>query len=105
MFTTFHARWVAAGLTVLALPLHAQQRSADDARADVPAIGYQAAYAYKAAPLDASPPDRNWQAANRTVADSAPDHAHHGQHADPAPAATKEPAPAAHDHHHHGEHH
>jgi hypothetical protein len=105
MFTTFHARWVAAGLAVLALPLHAQQRSADDARADVPAIRYQAAYEYKTAPLDASTPDRHWRTANRTVADSAPEHAHHGHQADPAPAANKEPAPPAQDHHHHGEHH
>lgn len=122
MFTHTHARRIAAalGACALALPLHAQQRTADDPQAAVPATRYQPAWEAPAAPLDSTTPDRNWRALNRTVAENAEPHAghgHHGHHAAPADKGAPQPDPhaghhghagqpaARERHQHHGEHH
>lgn len=113
MFTQFTLRGAVAALGVcaLALPLHAQQRGADDPQAAVPATRYQPAWVQPAAQTESSTPDRNWQALNRIVADNAASdphagHAQHGHHAAPGKKQEQEeqapPDPHA---HHHGEHH
>jgi hypothetical protein len=113
MFTQFTLRGAAAALGVcaLALPLHAQQRSADDPQAAVPATHYQPAWVQPAPQTDSSTPDRNWQALNRTVAgngasDPHAGHAQHGHHAAPEKKQEREQPAAPDPHaHHHGEHH
>ena len=114
MSTKPYARWLGAGLTALVLPLQAQQRSADDARTDVPATRYQAAYDYQAPQAGSTSPARNWQALNRIVAgaDQPPQQQqqhqdqHHHQHAEHQPAPLEKPAPqAVPAHRHHEEHH
>ena len=116
MYTKPYARWLGAGLAALVLPLQAQQRSADDARTDVPATRYQAAYDYQAPQAGSTSPARNWQALNRIVAgaDQPPQQQqqqqhqdqHHHQHAEHQPAPLEKPAPqAVPAHRHHEEHH
>jgi len=124
MFTHTHARRIAAalGACALTLPLHAQQRTADDPQAAVPPTRYQPAWEPPAAPPDSATPDRNWRALNRTVAENAAadphaGHGHHAHHAAPAERKAPQPdphaghhghavQPAAKDQHqHHGEHH
>ena len=116
MYTKPYARWLGAGLTALVLPLQAQQRSADDARTDVPATRYQAAYDYQAPQAGSTSPARNWQTLNRIVAgaDQPPQQQqqqqhqdqHHHQHAEHQPAPLEKPAPqAVPAHRHHEEHH
>ena len=126
MYTNTYARWLGASLAALVLPLQAQQRHADDARADVPATRYQAAYDYQAPQAGSTSPERNWQALNRIVAGAdQPPHQQHDQHqqhqqqtqtqhqhqhqhqrnAEHPPAPPEKPAPqAAPAHRHHEEH-
>lgn len=85
--------------------------AAADARAAVPPTRYQGAVPYRAASVQPTSPDRNWQATNRTVAaynsmmltmdmPAPADAPATGPAADPAAAPPTAGQPMQHHHHH-----
>ncbi|HEU4852899.1 MAG TPA: hypothetical protein VFT37_12170 [Telluria sp.] len=90
-------QWLVFGLLACA-PLavaaqQLQQQGPLDPTAAVPAVTYRSVFAAPAPATEAATPDKEWRAANATVAQTGDAHAHHGA---PQDAATASPAaPAA----------